>query len=91
MLGFDQMTSKTIFVAGHRGLAGGAILRELQAHGYERILTQARAELDLTRAEAVRDFSTLREAGKPRSETGAKSVLNPRARTSNPMMLPSRR
>src|SRR5438067_13820652 len=56
MLSSSKMTSKTIFVAGHRGLAGGAILRELQTHGYERILTRTRQELDLTRVEAVRDF-----------------------------------
>src|SRR5438067_6000984 len=56
MLSSSKMTSKTIFVAGHRGLAGGSSLRELQTHGYERILPRTRQELDLTRVEAVRDF-----------------------------------
>ena len=37
----------SIFVAGHRGLAGGAILRELQAAGYANLLTRTRAEVDL--------------------------------------------
>src|SRR5205823_3285301 len=52
----NRMTSKTIFIAGHRGLVGGAIVRDLQAHGFERILTRTHAELDLTRADAVREF-----------------------------------
>jgi GDP-L-fucose synthase len=50
------MTSKTIFVAGHRGLVGGAIVRDLQAHGFERIVTRTHAELDLTDTAAVREF-----------------------------------
>jgi GDP-L-fucose synthase len=45
-----------IFVAGHRGLAGGAILRELQARGYGRILTRTRSEVDLQRRDAVFRF-----------------------------------
>jgi GDP-L-fucose synthase len=43
-------------VAGHRGLAGGAILRELQAHGYANLLTRTRSELDLREREPVRAF-----------------------------------
>jgi GDP-L-fucose synthase len=46
----------TIFVAGHRGLAGGAIWREFQAHGYTRIFTRTRSELDLADGAAVRSF-----------------------------------
>jgi GDP-L-fucose synthase len=46
----------SIFVAGHRGLAGGAILRELQAAGYANLLTRTRAELDLKQRDAVRRF-----------------------------------
>lgn len=49
-------TIDTIFVAGHRGLAGGAILRELQAAGYSQILTRTRAEVDLKQRESVRAF-----------------------------------
>ena len=45
-----------IFVAGHRGLAGSAILRRLEAEGYPRILTRTRAELDLTVQAQVENF-----------------------------------
>jgi GDP-L-fucose synthase len=45
-----------IFVAGHRGLAGSAILRRLQAGGYTRILTRTRSELDLTNQARVEEF-----------------------------------
>ena len=50
------MKSESIFVAGHRGLVGGAIVRELRANGYSEILTRSRAELDLTSGEAVAGF-----------------------------------
>ena len=46
----------TIFVAGHRGLAGGAIFRELQTAGYANLLTRTRKELDLRNRESVRAF-----------------------------------
>ena len=36
-----------IFVAGHRGMVGSAVVRKLQAEGFTRILTRTRAELDL--------------------------------------------
>lgn len=45
-----------IFVAGHRGLAGSAILRELQRQGFSQILTRTRAELDLLDPLAVQRF-----------------------------------
>jgi nucleoside-diphosphate-sugar epimerase len=44
-----------IFVAGHRGMVGGAILRQLQARGIGTV-TRSRAELDLTDQAAVRAF-----------------------------------
>lgn len=44
-----------IYVAGHRGMVGSAILRRLEAHNAE-IVTRTHAELDLTNQEAVRDF-----------------------------------
>lgn len=47
---------ESIFVAGHRGLVGSAIVRDLKTHGYETILTRTRAELDLTDPAAVRNF-----------------------------------
>jgi GDP-L-fucose synthase len=52
----------SIFVAGHRGLVGSAILRKLAAKGYEKLLTRSRNELDLTDQSAVRGFF---EAEKP--------------------------
>jgi len=45
-----------IFVAGHRGMVGSAIVRRLQALGYQNILTAGRAELDLTRQSEVEGF-----------------------------------
>ncbi|MDA8094532.1 MAG: GDP-L-fucose synthase [Betaproteobacteria bacterium] len=45
-----------IYVAGHRGLVGSAIVRRLQRLGYEQVLTRTHAELDLTDAQAVRTF-----------------------------------
>jgi len=47
-----------IFVAGHRGLAGSAVLRELQRQGFTQILTRTRAELDLLDPFAVQHFFT---------------------------------
>ena len=48
--------NESIFVAGHRGLAGSAILRELQTQGYAQLLTRTRAELDLNDGAAVMRF-----------------------------------
>jgi GDP-L-fucose synthase len=45
-----------IYVAGHRGMVGSAIVRELQKQGYINIITRTHAELDLTRQAAVEDF-----------------------------------
>ena len=45
-----------IFVAGHRGLVGSAILRKLQAEGYTNLVTRTRAELDLRDQAAVNRF-----------------------------------
>ena len=45
-----------IYVAGHRGLVGSAIVRSLQKKGYENIIGKTHSELDLTCQQAVRDF-----------------------------------
>ncbi|MBE5962343.1 MAG: GDP-L-fucose synthase [Lachnospiraceae bacterium] len=45
-----------IFVAGHRGLVGSAIVRNLISKGYTNIVTRTHRELDLTKQEAVREF-----------------------------------
>ena len=50
-----QKNSK-IFVAGHRGMVGSAILRELKRQGYSNIITRTHSELDLTRQSEVEDF-----------------------------------
>ncbi|MBI3901581.1 MAG: GDP-L-fucose synthase [Nitrosomonadales bacterium] len=50
-----QLDSK-IFVAGHRGLVGSALVRQLHAQGYRNLITRTHAELNLTDQSAVRDF-----------------------------------
>ncbi len=45
-----------IYVAGHRGLVGSAIVRRLQAAGFRNLLTRTHAELELTEQAAVRKF-----------------------------------
>jgi len=45
-----------IFVAGHRGMVGGAIVRRLRAQGYENLALRTRAEVDLLDRNAVNDF-----------------------------------
>ena len=47
---------RKIYLAGHRGMVGGAILRQLQAQGETNIVTRSHAELDLTDQSAVRTF-----------------------------------
>ncbi|SCK60908.1 GDP-L-fucose synthase [Variovorax sp. HW608] len=47
---------KPIFVAGHRGMVGSAIVRGLAGRGYTNIITRSRAELDLTDQAQVRAF-----------------------------------
>lgn len=48
--------SSKIYVAGHRGMAGSAAIRELGRLGYENVLTAGRSELDLTSQAAVEAF-----------------------------------
>jgi len=45
-----------IFVAGHRGMVGSAIVRKLQAHGCANIVTRSRSELDLVQQNDVGAF-----------------------------------
>ena len=45
-----------IYVAGHRGMVGGAIVRSLQRQGYTNIVTRTHAELDLCRQDQVEAF-----------------------------------
>ena len=53
---------RKIFVAGHRGMVGSAIVRKLKADGYHQIITRKSSELDLRNQQAVFDFF---EAEKP--------------------------
>ena len=48
--------SSRIFVAGHRGLVGSALVRRLKAAGYENLLLRTRGELELTEQSQVRRF-----------------------------------
>ena len=45
-----------IYVAGHRGLVGSAIVRTLQSKGFDNILMRSSKELDLRNQQAVEDF-----------------------------------
>ena len=57
----EEMMDKgaKIYVAGHRGMVGSAIVRELQRQGYKNIITRTHRELDLTRQQEVEDFFSL--------------------------------
>ena len=48
--------SKTIFVAGHAGMVGSAIIRQLEKNPSNTLLTATRSELDLTNQQAVNEF-----------------------------------
>lgn len=48
--------AKKIYVAGHRGMVGSAITRQLQKKGYNNILTRTSSELDLRNQQAVSEF-----------------------------------
>lgn len=50
-----EKTSK-VYVAGHRGLVGSAILKNLTSKGFSNIVTRTHAELDLTNQQAVAEF-----------------------------------
>src|SRR5437762_3097461 len=49
-------SSDKIYVAGHRGLVGSAIVRLLRTRGFNRVITRLRSELDLRDQSAVRSF-----------------------------------
>lgn len=57
LVGHDDMERNAkIYVAGHRGMVGSAIMRELRRQGYNNIITRTHKELDLTRQDAVEEF-----------------------------------
>ena len=49
-------TNSKIYIAGHRGLVGSAIVRQLEAHGFSNLLLRTHAELDLVDQAQVRAF-----------------------------------
>lgn len=53
MAGASLQKDSSIFIAGHRGLVGSAVVRRLQAEGFTNLLTARRAELDLRDQQAV--------------------------------------
>lgn len=48
--------SAKIYIAGHRGMVGSAILRKLEAEGFDNLITRTSAELDLRNQQAVTEF-----------------------------------
>ncbi|MGQ9643909.1 MAG: GDP-L-fucose synthase [Ignavibacterium sp.] len=59
IMGFDVMINyknKKIYVAGHNGMVGSAIMRALQKNGYENLITKSSTELDLRRQSDVEKF-----------------------------------
>ena len=69
-----------IYVAGHRGLVGSAIVRRLQADGHTQLITRTHAELDLTDEHATRAFFDLHlkrdaDAAKRLTVDGLKPLL----------------
>ena len=51
-----------IYVAGHKGLVGSAILRKLKAEGYKKIITADKKRLDLTNQSKVYNFIKKKKA-----------------------------
>ena len=52
----DDLTNKKIYLAGHKGMVGSAILRELENRGYKNIITKDLSELDLRNQSEVQKF-----------------------------------
>ena len=55
LISYMNLQSK-IYVAGHRGMVGSAIVRKLKEQGYENLILRTHAELDLTNQAAVESF-----------------------------------
>jgi GDP-L-fucose synthase len=52
----NRLAAKSIYVAGHRGMVGSAVVRKLETLGVEKILTKTSHELDLRNQAAANDF-----------------------------------
>src|SRR3954469_18879403 len=51
-----MQTNDRLYIAGHRGMVGSAIMRKLERDGFTNIITRTSQELDLTNQQAVNDF-----------------------------------
>jgi GDP-L-fucose synthase len=60
-MGAELLRAQSVFVAGHGGMVGAAIVRRLRALGYANIITATRDELDLTSQAAVNAFFAARK------------------------------
>jgi len=69
-----------IYVAGHRGLVGGAIMRRLTAAGYTNIITRTHVELDLTNQASVTPFLKMKNQNTfscpPQKSAGLARILH---------------
>lgn len=52
----NRLANKSIYVAGHRGMVGSAVMRRLQSLGVESVLTQTSSELDLCNQAATNEY-----------------------------------
>ncbi len=53
---YQEIQDESIYVAGHRGMVGSAIVRQLREAGCKNIITRTHSDLDLTSQQAVREF-----------------------------------
>lgn len=53
---YDMTAQQKIYIAGHRGMVGSAIMRTLQQQGHTNFITRTHAELELTNQAAVQHF-----------------------------------
>ena len=53
------MKSQKIYIAGHNGMVGSAILRKLKNRGYNNLIYRSRKELDLKNQSSVNNFLTI--------------------------------
>ena len=54
--GLVRLREGKVYVAGHRGMVGSALVRSLRAAGFENLLLKTRAEVDLENQQQVRDL-----------------------------------
>lgn len=65
-----------IYIVGHRGLVGSALVRNLQDHGYNNLLTRTHVQLDLTnRAYSLAKIAGIEMCGSYNRQHGAKFLV----------------